>query len=138
MNFGISSLARDYVRSRATGVMGGLCRIERVTKGEHDEETLVYTPGARTTIYEGIFRVWEVSGASTVTIGGENDLDISSTQFSTPWDAPVARKDDEVIILEHHDQAMVGKRLQIQSTAKAGELRATRRYNVTVVQEKRQ
>ena len=127
----ISPRAREYVRSRATAVMEYYCRIERVTKGNHDEDTLVYTPGSRTTIYQGYCRIWELSGTSGVQVG-DADLDIQMTQLSTPWNAPLARKDDEVYIIEAptQDKAMEGRRFQITSSAKAGELRATRRYAV--------
>lgn len=130
----ISSRAREYVRSRATAVMSYQCRIERVVKGNHDEDSLVYTPGTRTLVYEGVCRVWEVSGASAVVLG-DSDLDIATTQLSTPYDAPIARKNDEVVITSAptQDDSLLGKRFQIQSHAKAGELRPTRRYTVTAV-----
>ncbi len=132
----VSARARAYVRSRASMEMAYTCRIERVTKGTHDDDTLIYLAGTRTTVYEGKCRIWEISGAGAVVVG-DSDLDIATTQLSTPYDAPVARKNDEVLILNAptQDDSMLGKRFQIQSSAKAGELRATRRYTVTVVQK---
>lgn len=130
----ITSRARGYVRSRATAVMEYECRIERVQKPTYNSTSLVATAGGRTTIYTGVCRIWEISGAQSVAVG-DVDLDIQNTQLSTPWDAPVARKNDEVIILNApaQDSHLINKRFQIQSSAKAGELRATRRYAVTVV-----
>ena len=130
----ISSTALNYTRSRMAQVMMGYeCRAERITRGSHDEESLVYTPGSRETLYEGVCRVWEISGASVVGLGDTDaELDISTTQISLPWDSPLLKKNDEIVITAADtDEQMVGKRFQVQSSAKAGELRATRRYSVT-------
>ena len=134
MNY-ISSYARSYVRSRATNVMGYECKAERVTQGGHDETTLIYSPGSRTELYEGVCRVWELGGASVVGLGDTDaDIDISTTQISLPWDSPLLKKDDEIVITGAvTDDMMIGKRFQVQSAAKAGELRATRRYSVVAV-----
>src|ERR1044071_9673122 len=94
----ISPRAREYVRSRATAVMEYYCRIERVAKGDYDDD-LVYKSGSRQTIYTGYCRIWELSGAQAVQLG-DADLDLQQTQLSTPWNAPLARKDDEVYILQ--------------------------------------
>jgi len=41
----ISSTALNYTRSRMAQVMMGYeCRAERITRGGHDEESLIYTP----------------------------------------------------------------------------------------------
>lgn len=130
----ITNRARSYVRARAIQQMSYVVRAERVlTKPSYDEEDLVATPGTREELYTGIARIWEISGASTINVG-ESDVDISSTQLSLPWSTQLLRKNDEVEVLSSmSDSAMVGKRFQIQSSAKAGELRATRRYNVTAV-----
>lgn len=130
----VTNRARAYVRSRAAQEMAYTCRIERVSKGGHDRDTLVYTTGSRTVVYEGKCRIWEEKGASAINLG-DSDLDISSTMISTPYDAPVAKKNDEVVILNgpSQDTSVQGRRYQIQSSAKAGELRATRTYSVTAV-----
>lgn len=135
MALSITSLARDYVRSRATSVMEYECRVERVTKGNHDEETLVYTAGGRSTQYEGKVRIWEVSGASAIAIG-DAEVMLENTQASFPHDAPLFKKDDEIVItaVPVQDSALMGARFQIQTASKAGELRSSRRYSVTSVQ----
>lgn len=134
----ISSRARAFVRKRATEVMEYTCRIERVARPSYDEDTLLASPGSRTTVYTGICRIWEVASASQVLVG-ESDISMQHTQLSIPWNTPeVVKKNDEVIILTApQDSQIVGKRFQIDSVAKAGELRATRRFNVSMVQEKR-
>jgi len=130
----ISAEARRYVRTRATEVMEYTCQITRGSAPEgYNEDTLIYTPaGLAEVIYEGICRIWEVTNASSVVVG---DMDVYqvNTNLSIPWDAVVniKRYDEVEILTAPQDSLMVGKRFEIQSGAKAGELRATRRYEVT-------
>ena len=130
----ITAYARQYVRARATEVMEYTCRITRGERPDgYDEDTLIFTPaGMAAVIYEGICRVWEVANASSVVVG-DTDIYQMSTNLSIPWDTPaVVRRYDEVLILTApQDSQMVGKRYEIQTVAKAGELRATRRFEVT-------
>lgn len=129
MDLGISPRALEYVRARASSVMQATCRIERVNKPSFDQASGTATAGSRTTIYEGKCRIWEASGGGPIMIG-EEDIDMQSTQLSIPWDThPVPIRHDEVLILSHNtDPDLVGKRFMIDSSAKAGELRATRRF----------
>lgn len=138
MSSPITAYARQYVRTRATQVMEFDCRIERVNRPEnYDEDTLVLTPSDRETIYEGKCRVWELAGAAIVAVG-ETDTYQQATQLSIPWDTPeiIKRYDEVEIVGAPQDSQMVGKRFEIQNVAKAGELRATRRFEVTSVMEK--
>lgn len=130
----ISNLARNYTRSRMPAAMGYECRVERITKPTIGND-LKATPGTRTTLYSGPFRLWEITGATTLNLGGE-DIMMESTQASFPYDVPLFRKDDEIVITAAppQDSRLLGSRYQIQTKAKAGELRATRRYTVTSVQ----
>jgi len=110
------------------------CRITRsgVPEG-YDEDTLVYTAeGVATVVYEGKCRIWEVANSSAVVVG-DTDIYQQTTNLSIPWDEePVVKRYDEVEILTAPtDSQMVGKRYEIQTIAKAGELRATRRFEVT-------
>jgi Family of unknown function (DUF6093) len=130
--------ARNYVRSRVTAeFMNYECRVERVAYSSYDETTLHSVSATREIIYEGPCRLWEVPGAATVLVG-ESDLQVESTQLSLPWDInPVPKRNDEVIITgsaEEEDSTILGKRFQIQTSAKAGELRPSRRYTVSAVQ----
>jgi hypothetical protein len=132
----ITSTARSYIRSRVEGVMEYTCRAERVVKGNHADDTLVYTPGTRTTLYEGPCRLWEISGASAIVVG-DADIDIQQTQLSLPWDSPILKKNDEVVITASpSDPSMTNKRFQVESSSKSGAMRATRRYVVKMVSEK--
>jgi hypothetical protein len=130
----ITAQARAYVRSRATAVMEYTCQIERggVPEG-YDEDTLVYTAaGLAEVVYEGLCRIWEVAGSSAIVVG-DTDVYQVSTNLSIPWDSSVLvkRYDVATILTAPQDNQMVGRRFEIQSVAKAGELRATRRFEVT-------
>ena len=132
----ITENAINYVRSKATDVMSSECIIERVTPPGFNTTTGTATPGSRSTIYEGPCRVWEVTSGAPVLIA-EDEVTMQSTQLSIPWDtSPVPRKNDEVEITSSRTDAfLVGKRFQIDSSAKAGEMRATRRFAVKALQK---
>lgn len=129
----ISAEARRYVRARATEVMEHEVRITRKgTPGGYDEDSLVYTPdGVAEVLYEGRARIWELAGAQSVVVG-DTDIYQQATQLSIPWDteASVRRYDEVEVTAAPQDSVMVGKRYEIQSAAKDGELRATRRYEI--------
>jgi hypothetical protein len=112
------------------------CRIERVQPTTYDETTLIASTGGRTTIYEGVCRVWEVTGGGPVVVA-EADITVQNTQLSIPWDTPVLpQRFDEVLILTAPtDAALIGKRFRIESSAKAGEMRATRRFVVMAMEK---
>jgi len=132
----ITGYARRYVRSRATAVMEYTCQIYRGAKPDaYDEDTLIYTVGGvKELIYDGICRIWELSSASSIVVG-DTDVYQQATNLSIPWDEPaIIRRYDEVVITSApQDSQMVGERFEIQTVAKAGELRATRRFEVTGV-----
>jgi|SRR5215831_17161168 len=101
----------------------------------YDEETLIYTPTPDPEVlYEGPARIWELSGGPNVVVG---DLDIQhqTTQLSIPWNTEaVISQYDEVLVIDcETDAQMVGKRYEVQTVAKAGQLRATRRFEVSGV-----
>lgn len=117
--------------------MSYLCKAERLTPAQYDENTLIGTPGSRTTIFSDTqCRVWEIQGASVLGVG-ESDLMMQNLQLSLPWDSQILKKDDEIEITDApaSNSSMLGKRFQIISLAKAGDLRATRRYQVKAVQK---
>jgi hypothetical protein len=130
MVYPISQTAIDYVRRTATSIMISTCRIERVNKPSFNTDTGRAVPGSKTTIYEGPCRIWEVSGGAPILVS-EDEVTMQSTQLSIPWNAsPVPERNDEVEILTSPDPAVVGKRFVIDTSAKAGEMRATRRFAV--------
>ena len=127
----ISSAALAYVRTHAASMMNSTCRIERVKRPSFDQSSGTAVAGSKTTIYEGPCRIWEVSGGGPIMIA-EDEVVTQNTQLSLPWDtSPVPERDDEVQITEAPtDASLVGKRFVIETSAKAGDLRATRRFTV--------
>lgn len=129
----ITGRARTYVRTRAAREMSYVVVAERVTRPDYDTDSLAGIPGTRETLFESSARIWEITGGTSINIG-ESDLDIQSVQISMPWDTELLKKNDEIRVVEAPlDSVMVGKRYQVQSSAKAGDLRATRRYSVMAV-----
>ena len=132
----ITAQSRQYVRARATEVMEYTCKIARGARpGDYDEDTLVFTPSQDPEIvYTGPCRIWEVANSSSVIVG-DTDVYQQTTNLSIPWDTPevIVRYDEVTILTAPQDSQMVGKRYEIQTVAKAGELRATRRFEVTGV-----
>lgn len=132
MHLGISKRARAYVRRRATVGMFTTCQIERVSEGNWNSNTNLVMAGARSIVYEGPCRIWEVSGGSSFVVADDEETLLQTTNLSIPWDVdPVPERNDEVVVLSSLvDDQMVGKRYRILSSAKAGDLRATRRFVV--------
>ena len=134
----VSARARNYVRSRVENFQEYTCRIERVSKPSYDEETLHSIPGAREVLYEGPCRLWAISGGGTIVVG-DNDVSQQDTMLSIPWDetAIIKRHDEVKILTANTDSQVVGLRFEVQTIEKAGELRATRRFAVTMLQDQR-
>jgi hypothetical protein len=130
----ISDHAIAYVRGQATAVMTTTCQIfSREVPEAYDEETLVYTAaGLAQMVYEGVCRIWEVANSSSVIVG-DTDVYQQTTNLSIPWDttAVIKRYDEVIIVDEPNDPQMAGRRYEIQTVAKAGAMRATRRFEVT-------
>lgn len=136
MTRSISKRARSYIRASAETNMTYDCVIQRVSSGDFDENSSVYTAGTSVTLYEGPCRIWEVSGSSTFDVASEQIV-LQQTKLSIPWDEGTGiKRDDEVkIVSAEHDPTLVGKRFRIIDADKGGDLRATRRFTVQGVQE---
>lgn len=129
--------ARNFVRNRAPSFMTSTCTISRPKDPTFDINTGTASGGTRTTIYTGVCRVWEVTGPGVVTVG-EDDIIQQTTNISIPWDTdPVPIRGDYIKIeTSATDDNMVDRLFEIIDMAKSGELRATRRFSVQMVQEK--
>lgn len=137
---GISPRARSYVRRQAKLIQhAGRVRIFTLSEVGYDKDSRMHQPATEEVLYEGPFRIWEVTGRSGVAIG-DSEVLLQTTNLSIPWDAEVTRMPrhgDMFEILQHPtDSSIEGARGEIQESAKAGELRATRRFAVTMAQSK--
>lgn len=127
----ISRRARAYIRRRASVEMLSNCQIERVGQGTWSSGSNLVTSGPRSIIYKGVCRIWEVSGSSPLVVADEI-IQLQTTNLSIPWDTdPIPHENDEVLILNSRvDDGLAGKRYRIVSLARAGDIRATRRFVV--------
>jgi hypothetical protein len=129
--------ARAYVRSRTQWWMSAECIIERRKSPIFQTNTGYAIGPAKEAVYEGKCRIWEITTGGQVLIG-EQSIEMQNTQISIPWDIdPIPIVDDLVTITDcATDVNMIGRMFEIIDTAKSGELRATRRFSVHMVQEK--
>lgn len=132
----ITSFSRSYLRRRATYRMEDECRIWKPGKPVIDPVTKKATREAGETKYEGPCRFWEVSAGSQVVIG-EEQITMTQSYLSLPWDAPIPESDDVVKLTKSDDPDLVGRTVSIVSMVRGGGLRASRRFLVQVTDSKR-
>ena len=133
---GISKFATDYLRTRATDRMEDECRIFKPGGMVVGEDFKAHRAPAQVR-YEGRCRLWEVASSSQVVISDEQ-LVISTTYLSLPWDAPVPESDDIVLMTKSADVDLVGRTLSIISVTRGGGLRASRKFTVRVVDSRKE
>lgn len=129
--------ARAYVRSRTQWWMSAECIIERAIAPVFSIDTGLATGQIKTQIYTGPCRIWELTTGGQVLVN-EQSIEMQNTQISIPWDvSPIPFVDDLITITSSiTDSNMEGRVFEIIDTAKSGELRATRRFSVHLIQEK--
>jgi hypothetical protein len=128
--------ARAFIQSRAQDFMSTMCEVKRPKDPTFDITTGFGEAGTRTNIYNGKCRVHEISGGPVVMVG-EDEISQQNTQISFPWDmSPVPIKGDYIKITSSRvDTNLVGRVFKITDMAKSGELRATRRFSVVMIEE---
>lgn len=128
--------AISTVRTQAEQFMRSTVTVRRHALPVFDINTGQSNSGANTLVYHGKARFWEVTGGGTVIVG-EDEISQENTQMSIPWNASgVPIKGDLVKVDADPDANMVGRVFAIQSMAKSGLLRPTRRYSVQMVEER--
>lgn len=133
---GISDFAVDYLRRRSTHRMQDECRIFRPGEMVLDSEFKARR-GPAVVKYEGPCRLWEVASSSQVVISDEQVV-ISTTYLSLPWDAPVPESDDIVLMTKSSDPDLEGRTLSIISVTRGGGLRGSRKFTVRVVDSRKE
>lgn len=131
----ISPFAASYVRKRTTEHMVDRCKIWRPGDVVVDNDGNASRNIAEVK-YEGACRFWEVSAGQQVVVG---DQQISMTQsyLTLPYNAPVPEQDDIVQITESADSDLQGRVVNITGVVRGGGLRASRRFTVQVVESKK-
>ena len=125
-----SARTQQYARARAEANMTSTVRILRRGKPTTDPTTLVASSTAKSEIYAGKARVRKATG-SGVTVIGEMDLDTRTISVGIPWDAPVPRQDDIVVVDTTTDADLVSRVLQIREVDGGGLLQDQRNLTCT-------
>lgn len=133
---GISKFAASYVRRRTTERMDDTCRIWTPGKPVLNRNTGTSSRAAEETKYEGPCRFWEVPVSSQVILG-EEQVVVTQTFLSLPFDAPVPESDDIIKITGSADPDLVGRTVSVISIMRGGGLRASRRFLVRLVDSKK-
>ena len=134
---GISPFARAYVRTRTTDRMTDACRIFKPGPAVLDRSTGKTTRAAGTTKYEGPCRVFEQQ-AGTIVQSGEEEVVVTVSYLTLPWNAPIPESDDVVLITSSDDPDLVGRTVTIVSMVRGGGLRASRRFQIQIVTSKKE
>lgn len=127
--------AAEYVRRRTTDRMTDECRIFRPGKMEvgPDGRAKRGNPDVK---YEGVCRFWEVQAGSPVVIG-DQQVTVTQSYLSLPFDSYVPEQDDIVLITKSADHDLEGRTVQVVSTVRGGGLRASRKFQVRLVESQK-
>lgn len=131
----ISPFAASYVRKRTTEHMVDRCRIWKPGDVVVDDDGSAHRDESQLK-YEGPCRFWEVNAGQQIVVG---DQQISMTQsyLSLPFDSIIPEQDDVVQITESVDSDLVGRVVNITGVVRGGGLRASRKFTVQVVESKK-
>lgn len=132
----ISPTAQAYVRKRATELMADQCRIFKPQKPVLDRNTGKTVTPDPVIKYEGPCRFWEVQSGGQVLIGDEQ-VTMSQTYLSLPFNSVVPESDDVVEITASADDSLVGTTVQVISIVRGGGLRGSRKLSVRVVESQK-
>lgn len=131
----ISPFAQSYIRTRTADRMDDTCMIWTAGAPVIDPVTGKSTRSVGTIKYTGKCRFWEVTGGPQVLVGDEQ-VTITQSFLSVPFDAPVPESDDIVQITASADPDLVGRTVNILSITRGGGLRASRVFRVQLVDSK--
>lgn len=132
----ISPTTQAYIRKRATDLMHDTCIIYKPGKPVLDRNTGKTHTGPPLVKYTGPCRFWEVQAGQQMLMGDEQ-ITITQTYLSLPFDAPVPEEDDTVEILACADASLVGMTVSVISVVRGGGLRASRKMLVRVVESEK-
>ena len=133
---GISPFAAAYVRKRTAERMVDQCRIWKPGPVVLDKVTGKTTRGEAILKYQGVCRFWEVTSGQQALLGDEQVV-MSQTYLSLPYNAPIPESDDIVLITTSVDPDLVGRTVKVVSVVRGGGLRASRRFLVQVVESQK-
>jgi hypothetical protein len=132
----VSPTAQAYIRRRASELMADECRIFKPQKPVLDRNTGKTVTPSPVTKYEGPCRYWEVQSGQQISVGDEQ-LTLTQSYLSLPYDAPVPESDDIVEITKSVDSTLQGTTVAVISITRGGGLRGSRKLLVRVVESKK-
>jgi hypothetical protein len=129
----ISPFAQEYIRKRTAELMHDACKIYTPGSPVLDRTTGNTTTPESAVKYEGPCRFWEVQAGQQVLIG-DQELVMTQSFLSLPYDAPVPEGDDVVEITDCDDPVLIGTTVNVISAVHGGGLRASRKLLVRVIE----
>lgn len=132
----LSKFAASYVRSRTADKMEDECRIFKPGEMVVDPVTHKARRGEAVVKYEGPCRFWEVQAGAQVVVG-DNQVVVTQSYLSLPYNAPVPESDDIVQITKSVDEDLEGRTVQVVSVVRGGGLRASRKFLVRLVDSRK-
>lgn len=133
---GISTFGRNYVRKRATQRQDDACKIWKPGPVVVDKTTGKSNRQVAQVKYEGPCRFWEVSAGQQIVVGDEQ-ITMSQSYLSLPYNAPIPESDDIVEITRSDDTDLIGRTVEVISVVRGGGLRASRKLQVRVRESKK-
>lgn len=129
----VSPAAQAYIRKRASALMADECRIFKPGKPVLDRNTGKTVTPDPVVKYEGVCRYWEVQSGQQISVGDEQ-LTLTQSYLSLPFDAPVPESDDIVEITKSVDPTLQGTTVSVIGITRGGGLRGSRKLLVRVVE----
>jgi hypothetical protein len=133
----VSRWSKAYVRRAAEAQFTCTVRVFKNAPVTLNATTGLYTADEGVEVYNGPARIWSVDGGGVIAVG-EGDYAMQSTYCSIPWDhTPIPEMDDQVEVLASDDTNLVGRTFRIMNIDGGGQMRATRRMQLTGLTENR-
>lgn len=134
----VSTWAKSYVRGAAEAQFNCTVRIFPNGTPTLNATTGAYSAAEGVETYNGPARIWSADGGVTMNLG-EGDYATTTTYCSIPWDAtPVPENDNQIEVMAcPGDPNLVGKVFRVMSVDGGGQMRATRRMQVTALAKNR-
>lgn len=112
--------------------MTDTCIIYKASGATLDRTNFKTTRTIGTSRYTGPCRYWEAQAGNQVLLGDE-EVTITQTFLSLPFNAPIPEHDDIVEITQSDDPTLVGTTVAVVGVAQGGGLRGSRVLSVQVV-----
>lgn len=129
----VSQRSQQYVRNRVQQHMAATVTLYRYGSTEFDDDTGMVEVPSRSSIYEGIARIWQTNEGQVV-IAGDSDIATLTTNISIPWDSVMPCKDDIVVVKSNPgDVGLVGRAFRVLYVDGGGLIGGARRMQCSAL-----